>query len=105
MVKGCQKKIIVVTDTGSRYFDSAYFILKKELPPCSQNDMMSEARRMLDACSMERALELNGGKKKFARRSGSGTAGGLGSVIAFFSGAAAVGLLAGLIALAANFLL
>ena len=32
MIKGCQKRIILVRDTGSELFDEAYFILKKDIP-------------------------------------------------------------------------
>lgn len=30
MIKGCQKKIIKVKDTGNKYFEEAYFIIKNE---------------------------------------------------------------------------
>lgn len=29
MIKGCQKKIIHITDTGNPYFEEAYFILRQ----------------------------------------------------------------------------
>lgn len=50
MVKGCQRKIVVLKDTGSDLFEEAYFILKEEhsggeasIPP----DMAEEADRIL----------------------------------------------------------
>ena len=30
MIKGCQKKIIQIKDTGCKYFEEAYFIIKDE---------------------------------------------------------------------------
>jgi hypothetical protein len=30
MIKGCQKKIIQIKDTGSKYFEEAYFVIKEE---------------------------------------------------------------------------
>ncbi|MBO5374880.1 MAG: hypothetical protein J6A54_05495 [Clostridia bacterium] len=32
MIKGCQKRMIYIKDTGSDLFDEAYFILKKDIP-------------------------------------------------------------------------
>ncbi len=50
MLKGCQRRIIMVKDTGSRYFDSAYFVIKSDIPPsCKDSDMLSEAHKMIDA--------------------------------------------------------
>ena len=52
MLKGCSRRIIMVKDTGSRYFDSAYFVLKSDLPvTCRDSDMLSEARRMIAECA------------------------------------------------------
>jgi hypothetical protein len=52
MVRGCQKKIIYLKNTGSEVFDEAYFvvndkILDKEFAEC---DMVKEANRILDEC-------------------------------------------------------
>lgn len=54
MLKGCQRKIIMVKDTGSRYFDSAYFVIKHDLPQgAHESDMLAEAHRMIDACEIK----------------------------------------------------
>lgn len=54
MLKGCQRRIIMVKDTGSRYFDSAYFVIKSNLPPSAHDsDMLSEAHRMIEAYSAQ----------------------------------------------------
>ena len=53
MLKGCQRRIIMVKDTGSRYFDSAYFVIKHDLPQNSrESDMLAEAHRMINACNL-----------------------------------------------------
>lgn len=50
MLKGCQRRIIMVKDTGSRYFDSAYFVIKHDLPQNAANsDMLTEAHKMIGA--------------------------------------------------------
>lgn len=52
MIKGCSRRMIMVKDTGSRYFDSAYFIVKCDLPgSCGEVDMLSEAHRMIESYS------------------------------------------------------
>ncbi len=39
----------MVKDTGSEYFDSAYFVLRADLPAfCKESDMITEARRMIE---------------------------------------------------------
>ncbi len=49
MLKGCKRNIIMVKDTGSEYFDSAYFVLRSDLPAfCKESDMIAEARRMIE---------------------------------------------------------
>lgn len=50
MIKGCQKKIIHLKNTGSPYFEEAYFILKDDgtsLP--SENDMVREALKIAES--------------------------------------------------------
>ena len=44
----------MVKDTGSQFFDSAYFVIKSDLPPSARDsDMLAEAHRMIDACVPE----------------------------------------------------
>ena len=49
-MKGCQKRIIVMKNTGSNIFDEVYFILKDNAVRTSsmtENDMVSEASRIV----------------------------------------------------------
>jgi len=48
--KGCQKRMIMLKNTGSEIFDEAYFILKEkaEKSRISENDMVREANRIID---------------------------------------------------------
>ncbi|MBQ9922032.1 MAG: hypothetical protein IJO52_07585 [Clostridia bacterium] len=47
----------MVKDTGSQYFDSAYFVIKSDLPQsCKDSDMLSEAHRMIDAYTKENQI-------------------------------------------------
>ena len=49
-IKGCQKKVINVKTTGSKYFDEAYFVLKDETYDCdsASDDMIAEANRIIE---------------------------------------------------------
>ena len=49
MIKGAQKQMIVVRTGGSRYFDEAYFVLRRDIRPApgERNDLLSEADRIL----------------------------------------------------------
>ena len=50
MIKGCQKRIIMVKDTGSKYFEGAYFVLRSELPQAvRESEMLTEAKHMVDS--------------------------------------------------------
>jgi hypothetical protein len=52
LVKGAQKQMIVVKTTDSRYFDEAYFVLRRELKRGRGvgRDMLSEANKILEEC-------------------------------------------------------
>ncbi len=50
MIKGCSRRMIVLKDTGSDFFDEAYFVLKsgKEVNAFSgEKDFVAEARRII----------------------------------------------------------
>lgn len=50
LMKGCQKRIIVMKNTGSNLFDEAYFILKDNAvraQAISEHDMVGEATRII----------------------------------------------------------
>ncbi|NLK38978.1 MAG: hypothetical protein GX303_01845 [Clostridiales bacterium] len=52
MLKGCQRKIILLRNTGSNIFEEAYFVLKADAEArqdLSESDMVSEARRIVEA--------------------------------------------------------
>ena len=48
MVKGCQKRTIHIKDTGSKYYEEAYFVLKPGVSESkiSSGDMISEAMKI-----------------------------------------------------------
>ena len=53
MVKGAQKQMIVVKTGDSRYFDEAYFVLRREIRRAhgARRDMLNEANRILEECA------------------------------------------------------
>ena len=48
MFKGYKKRVIVVKDTGSRLFDSAYFIVNENVSGENVLDMVKEASRIIE---------------------------------------------------------
>ena len=50
MIKGSQKQMIVLRTSSSRYFDEAYFVLRREVSPKkgSRKDLLHEAERILN---------------------------------------------------------
>jgi len=52
MIKGAQKQMIVVSTGDSRYFDEAYFVIRREVKAAScRRDMLREANRILEESS------------------------------------------------------
>jgi hypothetical protein len=49
MIKGCQKKIILLKDTGSDFFEEAYFILKSDatISKSKETDMVKAATKIV----------------------------------------------------------
>lgn len=50
VMKGCQKRMIVIKNTGSNLFDEAYFILNDNAvrsQSISEHDMVGEAARII----------------------------------------------------------
>jgi hypothetical protein len=52
-MKGCQKKVIFLKNTGSYLFDEAYFIISKEgeSTPISEDSMICEANKIIESGS------------------------------------------------------
>ncbi len=49
MIKGINKNIIVVKNTGSRYFEEAHFIVKNNVSERSDRDIVKEAGKIVGA--------------------------------------------------------
>ena len=49
-MKGYQKKVIYMKNTGSRHFEEAYFVLKSDIEKSnvSCNEMVDEANRIIE---------------------------------------------------------
>ena len=50
MVRGCQKRIIYLKNSGSNLFEEAYFVIKNtsQCEEVSECDMIEEANRIID---------------------------------------------------------
>ena len=49
MIKGAQKKMVVVRTRDSRFFEEAYFVMRKDIPDTLHNDgdIVAEANRIV----------------------------------------------------------
>ena len=47
MLKGCQKEMIVLQTQNSRFFESAYFVLRQEKLAAPKTDLLAEANRII----------------------------------------------------------
>ena len=63
--KGCERKMVVIKNTGSSYFDEAYFILKEQRGNCRLNeiDMIAEANRIVNENTLCGTKELKRSKR------------------------------------------
>lgn len=58
MLKGCQKKIVFLKDTGSDFFEEAYFVIKPEYDGIKEDDIVCEATRIANGICQERNTKL-----------------------------------------------
>ena len=53
MIKGINKNMIVVKNTGSRYFEEAHFIMKNSVSDVHERDLVREASRIVGSILTE----------------------------------------------------
>lgn len=63
MVKGCQRRIIMLRGTGSGMFEEAYFILKPEKAAASEQLMIMEANRIIEENAFSSPAQHLSGKR------------------------------------------
>ncbi len=47
MIKGCEKRIIFLESTKSKYFDQAYLVMKDDIYTCDEGKILNEAERII----------------------------------------------------------
>ncbi len=67
MVKGCQKKTIHIKDTGSKYYEEAYFVLRPGVAESggADSDMIGEALRIAGESVSSRIAGRKGRRVSF----------------------------------------
>ena len=62
MVRGCQKKIIYLKNSGSNLFEEAYFVIKNDsqYEEMSECDMIEEANRIINESFYQEELDTLG---------------------------------------------
>ncbi len=53
MIKGAQKRMIVVKTADSKLFEEAYFVMRGDMN-VSEGDMVSEANKIIERCNVKR---------------------------------------------------
>jgi hypothetical protein len=51
MLRGCQKKVVFLKNTGSQVFEEAYFVIKPEFEAISEYEIISEATKIANGCA------------------------------------------------------
>ncbi len=88
MPKGIQKKIIVIQTQQCSYFESAFFVLRNDLPKATNDDaMLIEAQKII--AESDRAKK----KSKQPKSASAVAAATLSLIIGIFCGAATIGIL------------
>ncbi len=67
MIKGCARRMIILKDTGSDFFEEAYFVLKSSPDTGlirSEKDFVAEANRIIASNSPVSKNSLSVGGKK-----------------------------------------
>ncbi len=57
MIKGINKNMVVVKNTGSKYFEEAHFIVKNSASDKSERDLVREAGRIVGAVLKESGVQ------------------------------------------------
>jgi hypothetical protein len=53
MLRGYQKRVVILKDTGSKIFEEAQFVLKEDFSNASDFDIVSEATRLVNDTSIK----------------------------------------------------
>ncbi len=70
MLRGCQKRIVFLKNTGSKIFDEAYFVISDKESAYAPPDLIAEANRIIEenVLSEEKAERGSRVKKIFKNR-------------------------------------
>lgn len=61
MIKGCQKSIIFLKNTGSELFDEAFVVVKSSAPQKKERDIVNEASRLINGLDDTKATKKKTG--------------------------------------------
>lgn len=65
MIKGCSKRMIILKDTGSDFFEEAYFVLKTAKDTCkiaTEKDFIAEANRIVSEAGNAKIKDCTGNR-------------------------------------------
>lgn len=88
MIKGLERKMMLLKSTNSKYFDEAYFIMKDDLTSFDEGEILREAERIMfsaEVCKRVKAKKKKDALKIALFSISSGLIGfGTGLFLAFF---------------------
>lgn len=78
-MRGSEKRVIFLRDTGSRYFEEAYFVLRRGIAEADtpEEDMVREAQRIIRDCGAYPCRGRKMGAKALSFLAGAASAGAL----------------------------
>ena len=79
MIKGAQKRMIVIKTADSKIFEEAYFVLRRESEKAIDADIVGEANRIIEACGGKKGRDRAKIREKLTHAAlfvGSGAVGG-----------------------------
>lgn len=78
-MRGSEKRVIFVRDTGSRFFEEAYFIVRRGVPggDAHEADMVQEAQRIVSECGAYPSARRYAGGRTLSFLAGAASAGAL----------------------------
>ncbi len=65
MIKGLERKIMLLKSTNSKYFDEAYFIMKDDIITCDEGEILREAERIMFSAETCKRVKRSNKKEAF----------------------------------------
>ena len=65
MIKGLERKMMLLKSTNSKYFDEAYLIMKDDISVYDEGEILREAERILFSAETCKRIKKSNKKRRF----------------------------------------